>query len=641
MNEAQVQAFLVSQETGCTAANGMPCMKNYTETTVTRAATNQCTGYTAGASEPASRIIVKVAQSCGISPQVLLVTLQKEQALVTATAPTAAKYRIAMGYGCPDTAPCDAQYYGFYNQVYKAAWQLKEYTIHPSSWRYRIGAQAVQYHPNAACGAPVITVQNQATADLYNYTPYQPNAAALANLGGTGDGCSSYGNRNFWVYFNNWFGSPTGQINPIGSVDIINPVPGGIRLAGWALDPDTSASINIHAYVDGVPTAILASNDRPDVAALYGLGAAHGFDTVVPVPTGGTHSLCIYGINVGLGTNGTILCTTASSFGGLPIGSFDYAQPVVGGINVGGWALDPDTASATPVHVYVDSTPTVLTASGTRNDLLPIYPEYGAGHGFTATVNASPGVHTVCAYAIDVPDANQHTSLGCYSVTVPAAITDQGRTPMGWLDSITAGNNSVAVSGWAIDPDTLSSIPVHVYVDSVGTAITANTARSDVAAAYPAYAANPHGFSSTVSATPGTHNVCVYAINTGVGAHNLLGCRTVTVSGVVPITEQGRTPTGWLDSITATSTGYQAAGWALDPDTAASINIAVYVDAAGYGFPATGVRADVASAYPGYGSAHGFVADVAATAGSHNVCVYAINSVSGENPLLGCRVVTR
>jgi hypothetical protein len=50
-------------------------------------------------------------------------------------------------------------------------------------------------------------IENSATAALYNYTPYQPNQAALNNLYGTGDGCSAYGNRNFWRIFNDWFGS--------------------------------------------------------------------------------------------------------------------------------------------------------------------------------------------------------------------------------------------------------------------------------------------------------------------------------------------------------------------------------------------------------------------------------------------------
>jgi len=77
-----------------------------------------------------------------------------------------------------------------------------------------------------------VNVQNYATAALYNYTPYQPNAAALGNLYGTGDGCSSYGNRNFWVYYNDWFG-PTAGLPP---VTLANPVMGEPDLYGLALD---------------------------------------------------------------------------------------------------------------------------------------------------------------------------------------------------------------------------------------------------------------------------------------------------------------------------------------------------------------------------------------------------------------------
>lgn len=47
------------------------------------------------------------------------------------------------------------------------------------------------------------------TSALYNYTPYQPNQAALNNMYGSGDGCSAYGNRNFWRIFNDWFGRST------------------------------------------------------------------------------------------------------------------------------------------------------------------------------------------------------------------------------------------------------------------------------------------------------------------------------------------------------------------------------------------------------------------------------------------------
>jgi hypothetical protein len=41
------------------------------------------------------------------------------------------------------------------------------------------GVNFIGYNPNSACGGTNINIQNYATAALYNYTPYQPNAAAL------------------------------------------------------------------------------------------------------------------------------------------------------------------------------------------------------------------------------------------------------------------------------------------------------------------------------------------------------------------------------------------------------------------------------------------------------------------------------
>ncbi|MGY1690050.1 LGFP repeat-containing protein [Geodermatophilus sp. SYSU D01105] len=205
MSTAEVQSFLQTKGSGC---SGSYCLKSYRQDTWTRAKDSFCAGYQGVAGETAAKILSKVARSCGVNPQALLVILQKEQSLVTATAPTSARLRSAMGYGCPDTAPCDAQYYGFYNQVFSAAHRFKEYRANPSRWNHRAGVTVnVRYHPNAACGTLPVYIQNQATAGLYNYTPYTPNKAALAAGYGEGDACSAYGNRNFFQYFVDWFGS--------------------------------------------------------------------------------------------------------------------------------------------------------------------------------------------------------------------------------------------------------------------------------------------------------------------------------------------------------------------------------------------------------------------------------------------------
>jgi hypothetical protein len=209
MTATQVQAFLNARVPNCAATSGPTCLRNYSQATPTLSADAYCQQYTGAGSESAATIIAKVGAACGINPQVLLVLLQKEQGLVTSTAPTDYKYRSATGYGCPDTAACDSAFYGFFNQVYQASRQFQRYTANSNSYNYRPGrSNTILYHPNAACGTKQVFIQNQATANLYIYTPYTPNDAALDNLNGTGDGCSSYGNRNFFAYFSDWFGSP-------------------------------------------------------------------------------------------------------------------------------------------------------------------------------------------------------------------------------------------------------------------------------------------------------------------------------------------------------------------------------------------------------------------------------------------------
>lgn len=195
-------------------ANGNPppytCLKNFKQNTPSRGTVSGlCSSLSSKSGRTAAQIIHDVSNACGVDSKALIVMLQKEQALVTDEWPWSIQYRSAMGYGCPDTAPCAKEYYGFFNQVYNAAKQLKNYRKNPGSFNYASGRKSyVSYQANApSCGKSYITMQNAATAALYNYTPYQPNAAALANLYGTGDSCSAYGNRNFWRMFNDWFGS--------------------------------------------------------------------------------------------------------------------------------------------------------------------------------------------------------------------------------------------------------------------------------------------------------------------------------------------------------------------------------------------------------------------------------------------------
>lgn len=214
------------------------CLKDYYQVPRSDTVINN---YNQTASAPsgsisAAQIIKNASDTYGVNPKVLLVLLQKESAgpLPVDTWPLQRQYRSAMGYACPDTAPCDPQYAGFYNQVMNAARQIKIYKDNPGSYRHQpFNTANVYYHPDLArCGNSSVYLQTRATAGLYNYTPYQPNAAALNNLYGTGDSCSAYGNRNFWRIFTDWFGSTERE-------ETIISFKTQLRGKGW-----TGASIN-------------------------------------------------------------------------------------------------------------------------------------------------------------------------------------------------------------------------------------------------------------------------------------------------------------------------------------------------------------------------------------------------------------
>lgn len=213
MSESEIQGFLSSQIGTCLNAS---CLNVLTVAASSRPAeVSSTTGALVcsafqGGTLTAAAIIYRAQVACGISAKVILVMLQKEQSLVSATSPSTSRLDRAMGMACPDTAPCAEYALGFANQVYEGTKQLKVYSA--GRFARQPGVHSIAYNPNSACGSAVVTIQNYATAALYNYTPYQPNAAALANLGGVGDACSSYGNRNFWLYYTNWFGSTTGNV---------------------------------------------------------------------------------------------------------------------------------------------------------------------------------------------------------------------------------------------------------------------------------------------------------------------------------------------------------------------------------------------------------------------------------------------
>lgn len=201
------------------------CLNKYYEVPKTDpGGTTPVNNYNSTASIPdgaksAAWIIKSAADTYNINPKVLLVKLATESSgpLTADTWPLYSQYKYAMGSHCPDSGPngsanCDSNYAGFSIQIYSAAGLMRSYldNMSQSWWSYK---KPYQYNDvlwnvkETGCGSAGVYIENKATAALYTYTPYQPNQAALNNMYGTGDGCSAYGNRNFWRVYWDWFGS--------------------------------------------------------------------------------------------------------------------------------------------------------------------------------------------------------------------------------------------------------------------------------------------------------------------------------------------------------------------------------------------------------------------------------------------------
>jgi hypothetical protein len=171
----------------------------------------------------AAQLIWDAAQSSGLNPQVILVTLNKEQGLITSSQSlTGAALQTAldhaMGFDCPDGTGCGNLFPGFYYQLFG--------NFDSSGNRYLGAAKSLMKSfntpggrgPDDGNGNPTqvgsyITLQNSmggytginpvqsvelgnlATAALYRFTPHVFN-----------------GNYNFWLYFTSWFKYPNGTL---------------------------------------------------------------------------------------------------------------------------------------------------------------------------------------------------------------------------------------------------------------------------------------------------------------------------------------------------------------------------------------------------------------------------------------------
>ena len=96
---------------------------------------------------------------------------------------------------------------------------------------------------------------------------------------------------------------------PFGFLEQVSTTASDVTVTGWAIDPDTTAPIDVQILLDGVVVATVpADTDRPDLAdALPQYGPSHGVDATISGGAGAGR-VCLRALNVATGDDALVGC---------------------------------------------------------------------------------------------------------------------------------------------------------------------------------------------------------------------------------------------------------------------------------------------------------------------------------------------
>ncbi|MFZ4516934.1 MAG: DUF4185 domain-containing protein [Microthrixaceae bacterium] len=315
---------------------------------------------------------------------------------------------------------------------------------------------------------------------------------------------------------------PTGTA-PFGRLEAVFADGDGIRVQGWAIDPDTSAPVVVTMSSQQRTRTFVANLERPDLAG-YGRGTAHGFDARYPGLAPGPRQICVWVTNVGAGTQDRLLgCTTVELRPMDPFGNVEaMGSPAPGRVRVIGWASDPDAGGPVEILATVDGAPADRREADVSRPELGAFLGVPPQLGFDLDLPATPGRHLVCVRAFNRA-VGVDRLLGCQDVVAQAPPED--RRPTGSVTAVVPVAGGVRVSGTATDVDgAVGSVRVAV----LGGATSSVTVVGG-------------SFSTTVALPVGPARVCVTVPDVAsppgpfLAGDRALPCSTAVVSvGAVP-----------------------------------------------------------------------------------------------------------
>jgi cell wall-associated NlpC family hydrolase len=212
--------------------------------------------------------------------------------------------------------------------------------------------------------------------------------------------------------------------------------------------------------------------------------------------------------------------------------------------------------------------------------------------------------------------------------------------PIGSVTSVKAVTGGLLFTGWAADPDALTTnVTVGAIVDGYTSAVTAQTSIANATVTTKYHTGPTPGFTLTVPIATGSHTACLVVRNIGGGLPTLLKCVATPLGTTLTSAQLAKhSPRGAYTSATASSTSLRVTGWATDPDyIIRKATVVVYVDG-------TSARTVHTTSYPaprpsGAGSSSLFDVTVSVAGGAHIACIWVVNIGFGSNSSLGCKAV--
>lgn len=240
----------------------------------------------------AAELIYDASTSTGLNPQVILVTLQKEQTLINGNFGSRDLQKAldrALGFGCPDEGGCRDIFLGFYYQLFgnfdaegnryigMSASLMRSFNFDSAGVRVGRGPMVdtannaygngnrvkvsrrgdtitvdnTQGPPNNAPATQTVTLSNFATTALYRYTPHVYN-----------------GNYNFWKFFNQWFKYPNGTLIQTFGDAKIYVIDNGLRrpisifvMSQRGLDPVRTITVSPSEFAEFPAGDVMVPND--------------------------------------------------------------------------------------------------------------------------------------------------------------------------------------------------------------------------------------------------------------------------------------------------------------------------------------------------------------------------------------------